>query len=238
MSSPSYEIFFRDAPFNDLAAFINTFAEQRHQGNRSYWTFPPGQERFDLLIEPDDAGWDEFVQEDVDIEFFISVFKNKRPACSVYLEGRKWAGAQGILSMRETVITLLSRFDGLFATEEQLFTLDDLDNAAKHVPATRVVDYRAIHRTDDLLTRKRVALGIRETLQFHCLSDPWFEPGDDRTRAGLMDELIRLGEAAVPVMAPWLGSENKGLAAASAEIIRRIGGETATTILKRARLAG
>jgi hypothetical protein len=237
MSSPSYEIFFHDVPFNEVAAFINTFAELRHQGNRSYWTYPPGQERFDLLIEQDDAGWDEFVQEDVDIEFFISVFKNKRPACSLYLEGRKWAGAQGILSMRETAVTLLRRFDGLFATEEQLFTLDDLDNAAKYVPATRVVDYRAIHRTGDLLTRKRVALGIRETLQFHCLSDPWFEPGDDRTRIGLTDELVALGEAAVPVIAPWLSSENKGLVIAGAEVIRRIGGKSAFAVLERSGIA-
>ncbi len=232
MSSPSYEIFFLDAPFKRVETLINTIAGPRQLGDRTCWTIPPVQDRFDLLIERDDEDWDEFIHNDVDLEFFISIFKNRKPSCALYLEGRKWAGAQGIRSVRETAITLLDRFDGLFATEDQLFTLADLVNAARIIPLTRVVDYRAIQKTDIPLTRKRIALGIREELKLQYMSDPWFDPGDDHTRTLLTNDLVELGEAAVPVIAPWLASENKGLAAAGAEIISRIGGKNAGEILK------
>jgi hypothetical protein len=231
MSSPSYEIFFLDAPFRRVESLINTLAGTRQLGGRQCWIIPPEVERFDLLIERDDDDWDDFVHDDVDLEFFVSIFKNRVPSCSLYLEGRKWAGAQGVRTMRSTISTLLRRFDGLFATEDQLFTLDDLENAGTVVPISKVVDYRAIQRTDHPVTRKRIALGIRGELERHFFSDPFFEIGDEQTRKKLTDELVSLGGAAIPVIMPWLKKENPGLVTAGVEIIRRIGGEEAARAL-------
>ncbi len=223
MSSPSYEIFFLDAPFRRVESLVNTLAgPARQTGGRACWTIPPDVERFDLLIEREEADWAAFVHDDVDLEFFISVFRNRKPSCTLYLEGRKWAGAQGVRVMRETALTLLRRFDGLFATEEQLFTMDDLENAMVVIPFTTVVDYRAIQRTAYPMTGKRIALGIRRVLEKQYRSDPCFDIGDDHTRETLTDELVSLGKTAVPVMMPWLRSENKGLVLAAEEIIRRI----------------
>jgi hypothetical protein len=231
MSSPSYEIFYLDAPYRRVETLINTLAGTRQLGGRLCWTIPPDVERFDLLIERDDDDWDDFVHNDVDLEFFISIFKNRMPSCSLYLEGRKWAGAQGVRTMRETVATLLRRFDGLFATEEQLFTLDDLLNAEAVVPFSKVVDYRAIQRTDQTMTCKRIALGIRGELERHYYSDPFFEGGDEQNQMTLTNELVSLGGAAVPVIIPWLKADNPGLVNAGREIIRRIGGEEANRAL-------
>lgn len=231
MSSPSYEIFFLDAPYRRVESLVNKLAGARELGGRPCWTIPPDVERFDLLIERDEDDWHEFVHNDVDLEFFVSIFKNRIPSCALYLEGRKWAGTHGVRTMRETVSTLLRRFDGLFATEEQLFTLDDLENAAAVVPVSKVVDYRAIIRTDQPMSRKRIALGIRGELERHYYSDPFFESGDEQTRKRLTDELVSLGGAVVSVMMPWLQAENPGLKKAGVEIIRRIGGDEASHVL-------
>jgi hypothetical protein len=233
MSSPSYEIFFLDAPYRRVETLINTLAGTRRLGGRLCWTIPPEVERFDLLIERDDDDWDDFVHNDVDLEFFISIFKNRMPSCSLYLEGRKWAGAQGVRTMRETVATLLRRFEGLFATEEQLFTLDDLENAEAVVPVSKVIDYRAIQRADHPMTCKRIALGIRGELEKHYYSDPFFEGGDEDNRKRLTDELVSLGGTVIPVVLPWLKAENPGLVQAGTELIRRIGGEDTARIRQK-----
>ena len=231
MSSPSYEIFFLDAPYRRVESLVNTLAGTRQLGGRLCWTIPPAVERFDLLIERDEDDWHEFVHNDVDLEFFVSIFKNRLPSCSLYLEGRKWAGAQGVRTMRETISTLLRRFDGLFATEEQLFTLEDLENAATVVPISKVVDYRAIQRTSHPMSLKRIALGIRGELKRRYFSGPFFETGDEQSRKRLTDELVSLGGAAIPVIMPWLKAENPGMVQAGTEIIRRIGGEEADRAL-------
>lgn len=234
MSSPAYEVFFRTASFEEVANLLGTFAGYRDDQGKRSWIFPPNEEHFDLAIEQDENDWDEFIQNDIDVEFSLTYFQGNTPSCSFYLEGRKWAGLRGIVTVGEIAIKLLTRFDGLFATEQQLFTLDDLKNwMAEKTLKDEVIDYRAIMKTDDFLTRKRIALGIREALQPHCMSDPYFEIGNERIRKILMDELIGLGEAAIPVIAAWIETENKGLVNASAEIIANIGGIRAIDVLKK-----
>ncbi|HPH96084.1 MAG TPA: hypothetical protein PKW33_05255 [Anaerolineaceae bacterium] len=48
-----------------------------------------------------------------------------------------------------------------------------------------------------------------------------------------MDERIELGEAAIPVIAAWLETENMGLVNTSAEIIAHIGGRNAIDVLNK-----
>ncbi len=234
MSSPAYEIYFRTATFEDVENLLRTFAAYRDNKGQSSWTYPPNTEHFDLIIEQDENDWDEFIQDDVDVEFFLTYFQEKSPSCSFYIEGRKWAGVRGIMTLGEIVVQLLTKFDGLFATEQQLFTLDDLKRwVMEKTLRDEVVDYRAIKKTDDLLTRKRIALGIREALKIHCMSDPYFESGDEQIRRKLTEEIIELGEATIPVIAAWLESGNRGLVNVGAEIIANIGGTRAIDVLKK-----
>jgi hypothetical protein len=234
MSSPAYEIYFRTATFEDVEKNLCTFAAYRDNKGQSSWIYPPDTEHFDLIIEQDENDWDEFIQDDVDVEFFLTYFQEKSPSCSFYIEGRKWAGVSGIMTLGEIVIQLLTKFDGLFATEQQLFTLDDLKRwIVEKTLRDKVVDYRAINKTDDFLTRKRIALGIREALEIHCMSDPYFESGDEQIRRKLTEEIIELGEATIPVIAAWLESGNSGLVNDGAEIIANIGGTRAIDVLKK-----
>jgi hypothetical protein len=263
MSSPAYEIFFRTADFDDVASYLNTFAD--FAKDRQWWSYPREHEvephllnesrpvydentaswitethrkeiYFDLVIEKDDDCWDEFI-EDVEIDFFDAFFEHSTPSCCLGIERRKWAGTRGYRSLAETLTKLLTNFDGLFATEQQLFTLDDLIRGLEKNPISEktneIVDYTAIKRTDDPLTKKRVAFGIREAMEMHYLSDPYFEIGNERIRRELTDEIIGLGEATIPVIAAWLESENNGLVNIGAEIIAKIGGIRAIDVLRK-----
>jgi hypothetical protein len=164
----------------------------------------------------------------------LTYFQENAPSCSFYVEGRKWAGSKGIMTVGKIAINLLTKFDGLFATERQLFTLDDLKNwTIEKTLKDRIIDYRAIIKTDNFLTRKRIALGIREVLESYCRSDPYFETSNEWLRKELTDEIIGLGEATIPVIATWLEAENNGLVNAGAEIIAKIGGIMAIDVLKK-----
>jgi hypothetical protein len=236
MSSPSYEIYFRTATFENVSNLLCTFADYHNDKGQSSWTYPPKHEHFDLLIEQDEDDWDEFI-EDIEIDFFDAFFEHGLPACCLAIERRKWAGTRGYKSLAEILIKLLTNFDGLFATEQQLFTLDDLIRGLDKNPISdktiEIVDYTAIKKTDDPLTRKRIAFGIREAMEIHCLSDPYFESRDEQIRRKLTKEIIELGEATIPVIAAWLESKNNGLVNDSAEIIAKIGGIIAIDVLKK-----